>query len=196
MINTNSKTEKFLSLIILGLFVGLLGFGISETSSITFADEDSTASSDSGDESTPSSDEESSPSADEESIPSVDEESVDSVDEVSTPSVDEESVDSIDELSTPSTGDEISTASLESEPSTVSTASVQSVSSGNNVDSLNRQEVEVIPVGDFTAYVFEDERFLFLVPVKIQKMLELDEDGNILNVRQTFLNRLLSLFSF
>lgn len=195
-----SKTEKILSVLISALFLAIVVRSVETSGNLlrfTHAEEDSETS----EVSTPSSDESDDPDGDEEestqevdevSTPSVDEESTPEVDEVSTSEVDEVSTPSMDEVSTPES-DEVSVSELDE----VSTPSVdeRSVRSGDNIQDVSDLD-EVIPVGDDTAIVFEDGRLFFLIPVKVQKTLLLDEEGTVVDVQQTLLNRILSLLSF
>ena len=134
---------------------------------------------------------------------------LDDEDEISTNEQDELSVDEEDDLSTPDDQDEISTPSfdelssdLTDEQSTpeedeVSTPSVdeQSVQSGTNLSELD-DNLQVFSVGENIAVIFEDEKLFFLIPVKIEKSLILDEDGTILDTKQSLLVRILDLLSF
>ncbi|MFC1755829.1 hypothetical protein ACFLZK_00335 [Patescibacteria group bacterium] len=190
------KTENiilsFISILILAITLNLF---LSSSQLIkTFADESSgseeastSSSNDSDEESTEDEDEE---STDEVSTPSVDEVSTADIDEVSTPSVDEVSTADIDEVSTPSI-DEMSTPDLDEE----SVMSVKSVKSGMDIDDLEGVG-DIIQVGDGAAFVFEDEKLFFIIPVKIEKQLVLDDEGVILEVKQSFLSKLLSWLSF
>ncbi len=172
------KTEKillsFIGILILAIVVSVL---VSNGSlSTTYADESSGSS-----EASNGDDEVSTPSVDEVSTPSIDEVSTPSVDEVSTPSVDEVSTPSIDEVSTPSVVSEVS-------------VDEKSVRSGVNIEDIDVSEF--IPVGDDVVIVFEDEKLFFIIPVKIEKKLLLDESGMVVDVQQTLLSLILSWLSF
>lgn len=173
-----STTEKLFILVVISL-VFALGFNIfvgkMSALSPAFADENSVESgedSGNGEDSVDSED-------DEDSVDSVDEESVESVDELSTPSE-------------PSLLEEESVVSVESEPSVVSEVSTESVHSGDNIEDF----VNVENLGQNIAVITTQKRLFFLIPVDIDQTVELDEEGNIIDVRQTILNLILDWLSF
>ena len=194
----SSKTEKVLLILISMVFSSFLVSSLvsKKGALFTYADE-SSGSSEASSSNNEEESEKSSSNEDEESTKSVEEEkSTPSVDEVSTPSIDEISTPSIEEMSTSGTGDEVSTKSVDemSTPSVISEPSIteESVKSGMNIENIG----DVIPAGDNFAYVYEDEKLFFIIPVKIEKQLSLDNNGVILEVKQSFFSRLLSLLSF
>lgn len=128
-----------------------------------------------------SSDNEASTDSEEES---VDDTSIASTDEAST-----ESVDAEEEVSTLSMPNETSTLS---EPSTLNEENETSEASQLSIG--NFETVEEFSNG--FAIVSNKERLFFLIPVDIEKTLELDENGNITGVKQTLLSRILELLSF
>ena len=129
------------------------------------------------------------------------EDNEDSVDEEG--SVDEESTN---EESTQSVDEENSTLSVENEESTVSVVSEvsivselsevstqeTSVHSGANIEDFDNVE----NLGQNIAVVTVRQKLFFLIPVDIDQTVELDEEGNVLDVRQTILNMILDWLSF
>ena len=205
-----SKSEKIFVLLIALLTLAIVGntLGGSGILGQSFADEGSGSSEGSSSSSDDSASESSTSSEDEASTTSSDEVSTQSVDEISVQSIDEVSTFESAEVSTPSVdamsvseASELSTESSDTETSSLSTASVVSVASvddelsvksGVNIGDLEN----VIPLGDDTAIVVQDEKLFFLIPIQIEKTLTLDENGVVLSVQQTLINRILSWLSF
>lgn len=190
LLKINSKSEQILVAVTALLSIALLTNVIPNS---VYADDDegstqSTQSSDSNDDSDGGStqsdddsndDSQSTQSADEESNVSVDE-----ADDVSVKSAPDsmEMEKSLDDESVETSSDAADEIEL----------SVSSVRSGVNVADIDNVEIN----DDNTAVVTEDERLLFIIPVKISKTLLLDEDGNVTEVRQSIIDKILSILSF
>lgn len=134
---------------------------------------------------------------DDESVDSTEEESVDEVDEISVDDSTSLSVDEKDEVSVEDTTksvDDTNEASVVSEDESTGADTELSVEFEKETSVSDFESIT--QVGASKVVASEKGKLFYLIPVKINKTLNLDEQGDVVDVQQTLFSRLLELLSF
>ncbi|MFZ5982605.1 MAG: hypothetical protein ACOYS2_03505 [Patescibacteria group bacterium] len=197
----NFKTERILlaSIVILSLFIFVSAFSKEMGTKVSLAEEES----DSGSGSKESSDNESSGEDEDSQEESREEEVQDN--EQSEPST--SLVPSVQKTQTTqriqTNNTEVSEKSLE-EASQRSTEEMSEVSEpSEKLEEISEESIKyvegygnVVSEEGNVALVKKDEKLFFLIPVEVESQVTLDEQGNVTDSKKSFLNWLLSVFSF
>lgn len=197
------KTERILlvSIVVLSLVVFVNAFSKEMGTNVSLAGENSEASGSSNKEGSSdegSEEEASQENEDSQEEPSQDEASVQSSTSSAPVVRKTQTADSIKEASETS----LQEVSETSQPSVAGEVSEVSEPSEKSQDISEESMKYVEGYGDVVAregnvvLVKKDEKLFFLAPVEVQSQVTLDEQGNVTDVKKSFLNWFLSVFSF